>query len=208
MSRRLRLAIVDDHPLMRDGIVLAASREPDFDVVASGGSADDAISIAKEKRPDIMLVDVNMPGGGLHAARAIAAMHPQVLILFLTVSENPEDVAEAFAAGVRGYILKGISSVDLIATIRSVVAGCTYITPEFAAHLLSRSRQSSGSISEASLLQRLTFREEQILGFIKLGLTNKEIARELDVSEKTVKRSVSRVLRKLRVRNRVEAAGS
>lgn len=204
MTARLRVAIVDDHPLMREGIEHTLRREPDFDVVATGGCANDAIRIASELSPDLILLDVNMPGSGLEAARAITASHPEIRILCLTVSERHEDVTAALEAGVRGYILKGIGGPDLVRTIRSVAAGETYITPEFAARLLATPLRTTKS-STPDPLQQLSIREEQILKEVSNGLTNKEIARKLDLSEKTIKHYMSGVLHKLSARNRVEA---
>lgn len=204
MTESIRLAVVDDHPLMRDGISLTLGREPDFEVVASGASAADAIRIAEELRPHIMLLDVNMPGGGLSAVRQISQALPLIRLLFLTVSERQEDVTAALEAGVRGYILKGISGPDLVRTIRSVVSGETYITPEFAARLLALPQQAARN-AKHDALHDLSAREEQILEGVALGMTNKEIARKLQLSEKTVKHYMSGVLQKLSARNRVEA---
>lgn len=202
----IRLAVIDDHPLMRDGVALTLGREEDFEVVASGASAADAIRIAEEHQPHIMILDVNMPGGGLTAARQIATSSPAIRLLFLTVSERQEDVTAALEAGVRGYILKGISGPDLVKTIRSVAGGETYITPDFAARLLAMPAVKTKA-GDASGMARpdLSAREEQILESVALGLTNKEIARKLALSEKTVKHYMSGVLQKLSARNRVEA---
>jgi DNA-binding NarL/FixJ family response regulator len=203
MTTKLRIAVVDDHPLMRAGVEHTLSLEEDIQVVGVGGSADDAIQIAGSQLPDLMLLDVNMPGGGINAAREIMAAHPTMLLLFLTVSERMEDVTAALDAGVRGYVLKGIGGPDLIRTIRSVAAGETYITPDFAARLLAAPapRPKEGE----DPLEALTIREEQILREVSIGLTNKEIARKLELSEKTIKHYMSGVLHKLSARNRVEA---
>ena len=205
MTEKIRLAVVDDHPLMRDGIAMTLNREPDFDVVASGGSAADAIRIAEELQPHIMLLDVNMPGGGLAAVRHIGTAMPGIRLLFLTVSERQEDVTAALEAGVRGYILKGISGPNLVRTIRSVASGETYITPEFAARLLALPHQGPRAAAPNEAGHDLSAREEQILEGVAQGMTNKEIARKLDLSEKTVKHYMSGVLQKLSARNRVEA---
>lgn len=206
MIARVRLAVIDDHPIMRAGIEHTLGREEDFEVVASGASAADAIRIAREFTPDLMLLDISMPGGGLAAARAISTSHPQIRILILTVSERHEDVTEALAAGVRGYILKGISGPDLVRTMRSTAAGEIYITPEFAARLLTTHPASkSGAANAPDPSQRLSIREEQVLKELSLGNTNKEIAKKLDLTEKTVKHYMSGILHKLSARNRVEA---
>ncbi len=203
MTDRLRIAIVDDHPLMREGIEHTLRREMDFDVVATGACANDAVRIANELVPDLILLDVNMPGSGLEAARAITSTQPTIRILCLTVSERHDDVTAALEAGVRGYILKGIGGPDLVRTIRSVAVGETYITPEFAARLLATPARTSKT--QPDPLQQLSIREEQILKEVSNGLTNKEIGRKLDLSEKTIKHYMSGVLHKLSARNRVEA---
>jgi two-component system, NarL family, nitrate/nitrite response regulator NarL len=206
LTARVRLAVIDDHPLMRAGIEHSLGREEDFEIIASGASAADAIKIAMEHTPDVMLLDLNMPGGGLAAARSISANHPQIHIFILTVSERHEDVTDALSAGVRGYILKGISGPDLVRTMRSTTAGETYITPEFAARLLiTHPTKRPGSMSTADAMQQLSAREEQVLKELSLGYTNKEIARKLDLTEKTVKHYMSGILHKLSVSNRVEA---
>lgn len=204
MTTKLRIAVVDDHPLMRAGVQHTLSLEEDFEVVGLGGSAQEAVEIARSQSPDLMLLDVNMPGGGLSAARDIVAAYPSVRLLFLTVSERMEDVTAALEAGVRGYVLKGIGGPDLIRTIRSVASGETYITPDFAARLLAAPAARSKD-QDRMPLEALTIREEQILREVSLGLTNKEIARKLDLSEKTIKHYMSGVLHKLSARNRVEA---
>lgn len=205
MTTKLRIAVVDDHPLMRAGVEHTLTREEDFEIVGLGGSAQDAIDIARSLSPDLMLLDVNMPGGGINAAKEISVSSPSVRLLFLTVSERMEDVTAALEAGVRGYVLKGIGGPDLIRTIRSVAAGETYITPDFAARLLSAPVVRSRDKEERAPIEALTIREEQILREVSLGLTNKEIARKLDLSEKTIKHYMSGVLHKLSARNRVEA---
>jgi len=203
MMTKLRIAVVDDHPLMRAGVEHTLAQEQDFEVVGRGGSAQEAIEIAKVQSPDLMLLDVNMPGGGINAAKEIGTTQPTVRLLFLTVSERMEDVTAALEAGVRGYVLKGIGGPDLVRTVRSVAAGETYITPDFAARLLAAPAARSKDHEEP--LEALTVREEQILREVSLGLTNKEIAKKLDLSEKTIKHYMSGVLHKLSARNRVEA---
>lgn len=206
MLKSLRIAIVDDHPLMRAGIETTLKRDPEIEVVATGASAQDAIEIAKQHAPDIMLIDVNMPGNGMTAARTISKDQPEIRVLFLTVSERQEDVTNALEAGARGYILKGISGPDLLRTIHSVALGETYITPEFAARLLASpmSRPPAAGKPVDPMLH-LSVREEQILREVALGQTNKEIAKKLDLSEKTIKHYMSGILQKLSARNRVEA---
>lgn len=206
MAEKITVAVIDDHPLMRDGVVATLQNCAEFDVVATGGSADDAIRIAEEIRPRMMLLDLSMPGGGLEAAKQICAAQPAMKVMILTVSEREDDVIAAMSTGVCGYILKGISGADLIATLRAVSLGETYITPNLAARLLSKNRGATQKGQQRAPDVQLTTREEQILMELKCGATNKEIARKLALSEKTVKHYMTSVLQKLRARNRVEAA--
>ena len=204
MSNRLRVAIVDDHPLFREGVVHTLRSARELEVVGEGGSADDAVRIANQELPDILLLNVSMPGGGMEAARSIARACPIVKMIMLTVSENEQDVAQALEAGAKGYVLKGTSGSELLKTLFAVSRGKSYITPGLAARLLTHvKRQEPG---QAAPLLELTERGEQILAHVARGLTNKEIARALSLSEKTIKHHMTNIMQKLRVRNRVEAA--
>ncbi len=206
MSDRLHIAIVDDHPLFREGVAQALSRQPDIEVVAEGESAEDALAIAATRLPDIMLLDVSMPGGGVNAARQIARAYPVVKIVMLTVSQDEDDVTEALRAGAQGYVLKGVAARDLVEILRSVASGGAYVTPSLAAGLLYDLTSPSKSQRPTSPLDDLTERERQILERVAAGDSNKEIGAELGVTEKTVKHHMSNILQKLQVRNRVEAA--
>lgn len=202
MGDRLRVAIVDDHPLFREGVVHTLRGARVLDVVGEGGTAEDAVRIAKEELPDILLIDVSMPGGGIEAARSIARVCPIVKMIMLTVSENEDDVARALEAGAQGYVLKGTSGPELLKTMFAVSRGESYVTPGLAARLLTHAMRQE----RAPALPELTERESQILAQVARGLTNKEIARDLSLSEKTVKHHMTNVMQKLQVRNRVEAA--
>ncbi len=205
MGDRIRVAVVDDHPLLREGVASTLKSDSGLDVVAIGGSCADAIRIAGELLPDIMLLDVSMPGGGIEAARAIAGKFPSVKTIMLTVSEREDDVVAAMEAGAHGYVLKGVTGADLIGTVRAVNNGETYITPQFAARLLQQLQRKHTEKVAHRPESDLTHREEQILNEVSAGLTNKEIARKLALSEKTVKHYMTGVLQKLQARNRVEA---
>ena len=207
MAGPIRICVVDDHPLLREGVVGTLSAAG-MDVVGSGASADDARRLANEHGPDVMLLDISMPGDGLAAARAIAQSHPKIQTIMLTVSEREDDVIAAMDAGARAYVLKGIGGPELLATIRSVHKGETYITPQIAARVLSKMQSRAGvngpTRSRAPETE-LTIREEQIMDQVAQGLTNKEIALKFRLSEKTVKHYMTGVLQKLQVRNRVQA---
>lgn len=206
MNRRLRIAVVDDHPLMRQGIQSVLGSVDDFEVVSVGENASDALEITGTSSPDIMILDVNLPGCGLKAARQIKEMHPSTRVVMLTVSEEYSDVTTALEAGACAYILKGIGGTDLVNTIRRVAEGQIYITPTFAARLLSTFCQPKNKPSTGALtFSQLTPREQQILREVALGQTNKEIARRFGLSEKTIKHYMTNILQKLGARNRVEA---
>ena len=206
MTAQIRIAVVDDHPLLREGVVgtLCAAG---LDVVGEGASAADAVRIAAEHAPQVMLLDISMPGGGVEAARAIAKAHPGIRTIVLTVSEREDDVIAAMEAGARADILKGVGGPELLATIRAVSRGETYIAPQIAARVLSRmQRRVNGGASKAKAVEsELTLREEQIMDQVAKGLTNKEIALKFSLSEKTVKHYMTSVMQKLQVRNRVQA---
>lgn len=207
MVETLQVAVVDDHPLFREGVALTLAAQPDLAVVGEGVSAADALRIAADKLPDVMLPDLSMPGGGLTAVRQIAAAYPVVKLVALTVSEDEEDVSAALRAGARAYVLKGVAARELVAILRSVAAGEVYVTPSLAASLLFDLGGPKASRGPApSLLDDLTERERQILEQVAGGDSNKEIANALFLSEKTVKHHMTNILQKLHVRNRVEAA--
>ena len=207
MSEPLQIAVIDDHPLFREGVALSLGRHPAFEVVAEGGSAADALAIAADRLPDIMLLDVSMPGGGVSAVRHIAAAYPVIKVIMLTVSEEEEDVTAALRAGARAYVLKGVAARELVAIVQAVAAGEVYVTPSLAATLLYEMSGGVGtSRPSGSLLDELTERERQILELVAAGDSNKEIGVRLGVTEKTVKHHMTNILQKLQVRNRVEAA--
>ncbi|PLX32899.1 MAG: DNA-binding response regulator [Hyphomicrobiales bacterium] len=207
MSETIRIVLVDDHPLFRDGVASTLTREADFEIVGQGETAEDAIALAHDELPDVMLIDISMPGGGIEAARAIASSCPVVKLVMLTVSENEDDVVKALRAGAQGYILKGISGPELVRIVRSVQSGESYLVPDLAVKLLTDFKaDSAGPEPQVNPLTQLTAREEQILELVAEALSNKEIGLRLDLSERTVKHYMSNILQKLHVRNRVEAA--
>ena len=207
MSDLLHIAVVDDHPLFREGVAHTLGAQPGIEVVAEGDSAAAALRIAADRLPDIMLLDVSMPGGGLNAVRQIAHAFPVIKLVMLTVSEEEEDVTAALRAGARAYILKGVAARELVRILRDVAAGEVYVTPSLAANLLAELTGGGAARTAASTpLDVLTERERQILELVAGGDSNKEIAARLSLSEKTVKHHMTNILQKLQVRNRVEAA--
>lgn len=203
VAEPIRVAIIDDHPLFREGVAHTIQRSGALQVIAEGATAEDAIRIAKTELPDIVLLDVSMPGwDGLVTAERIATACPAIVIVMLTVSEDPDKLLAAFKAGARAYVLKGVSAQELARVVRAAVAGDAYVSPSLASEMLiSLTRERA-----PDPLQELTPREREILGLIGTGLTNREIGQRLSLSEKTIKHYVTNILQKLQVRSRVEAA--
>ncbi len=207
MTDPIHVVIVDDHPLFRQGVSQTLASAPDIEVVAEGESADDAIRLVSDLLPDILLLDIKMPGGGLYAAQVAASRSPVTKIVMLTVSEEEDNLLAALRAGARAYVLKGVSGRELIGILRGVMAGEVYITPVLAASLLVEMSGSGRRENPvANPLDELTEREHQVLELVAAGLSNKEIGQQLYLSEKTVKHHMTNILGKLQVRNRVEAA--
>jgi two-component system, NarL family, nitrate/nitrite response regulator NarL len=206
MIGAIRIAIVDDHPLFREGVTRSLSEIGGFEIVGEGATAQDAERIASTVQPDILLLDISMPGGGLSAVASILAEHPAQRIVMLTVSETNADVTTALNAGVQGYILKGIGSRALADILRNVAAGESYLTPTLSARLLSDLQSPQSANGVADRLRQLTERQTEILRLVAEGLSNKEVALRLGLQEKTVKHHMTGVLSKLNVRNRTEAA--
>ena len=206
MTNGLRIAVVDDHPLFREGVVRSMAANGGFNVVGEGSSCNDAIRLAQEEQPDILLLDLSMPGGGLQAIEAIHRSNPDVRLVALTVSEDADDVAEALESGVSGYVLKGVGSRTLAEILHMVAQGETYVSPALSAQMLSSLSRRRSEMSAAHLLDELTERERQILEHVAEGLSNKHIALNLTLSEKTVKHHMTAILAKLKARNRTEAA--
>ena len=208
MAEAIRIVLVDDHPLFREGVAYTLAAQADMCVVAQGENAGEAVRLAGMHAPDVLLLDLNIPGGGgIEAARAVAAAVPATRIIMLTASVDEDDLAAAMAAGARGYILKGVAARELVSIIRKVHAGEGYVAPSLAASLLAGlGGGQRPSAAPADPLAALTERERQILDQVAAGLSNKEVAAQLHLSEKTVKHYMTIIMEKLGVRNRVEAA--
>lgn len=204
MSDRISIIVVDDHPLFREGVVTTLLESGYFDVVAQAGSKEEAITQAQKHLPDLMLVDVSMPGGGIETAHEIAALAPVIKIIMLTVSEQEHDVQAALKAQARGYVLKGVASDELISILRDIHNGDSYISSNLAVNLLMRSSEDTKKDSPEDF--DLNDRERQILEKLASGMSNKEIADDIFLSEKTVKHYMTNIMHKLHVSNRVQAA--
>lgn len=207
----LRIAIVDDHPIFRSGLSRSLSDEPGFEVVGEGASAAEAVALFRQHRPDALLLDLSMPGGGHQALAAIMEQDAAAAVIVLTASEEDSDLLDALKQGAKGYILKGVSASTLISAVRNVVAGESYVSPSLAARILTEIRGEAPLPAPSpnpydDALASLTPREEQILALVADGKSNKEVARQLNLQEKTIKHNMTRILQKLKARNRTEAA--
>lgn len=203
MADPIRILLADDHPMFRDGVAHSLGSEPDFKVIAQAASGEEAVELAQRLIPDVVLLDITMPGiGGIAAAARIAASLPDMRIVMLTVSEDKDNLVAALKAGAHGYVLKGAAASELRAIVRRVAGGEAFVTPTLAARLLAEfSRpQARDPLSE------LTAREHDVIELLSLGSSNREIAERLYLAEKTVKHYVTCILQKLHARSRTEAA--
>jgi DNA-binding NarL/FixJ family response regulator len=202
MTEAIRVVVADDHPLFREGVVTSLRSLPDMAVVGQAADAEGAIRLVRDEMPDLALLDITMPGGGIEAARKIGSVCPATRIVMLTVSEDEDDLLEAMKAGASGYVLKGVSARELASVLRSVSSGEVYVAPSLAFGLLREMSKPRPS----DPLAELSSRERQVLELVANGLSNQEIGLELGLAEKTIKHYMTNILTKLQVRSRVEAA--
>jgi len=200
MVERIRVAVVDDHAMFRAGVIQSLGLDGDIEVVGEGASAAEAVQLAKELAPDLILLDVSMPGNGVEAAREILGMPNSPRVAMLTVSEADNDVMSALEAGAVGYLPKGIRAPDLITAVRAMKDGRNVVPPDLVLRVLSNKVRADGSP-----LASLSDQEKRTLRLVAKGLSNREVGEQLDVQEKTIKYHVTNILRKLKARNRVEA---
>ena len=198
----LEIVVADDHPLFREGVIASLGIDDRIVVVGEAEDADGAVKLARETQPDVVLLDLTMPGGGLEAASRITTAVPSTRVIMLTASEDEEHLLSAIQAGARGYVLKDISADELVEIVRSVHAGNVHIAPSLAFALL----QEKSKPRDADPLEALSARERDVLELVARGLSNQEIAEQLGLAEQTVKDYVTNLLKKLHVRTRVEAA--
>jgi len=202
--RKVRVLIVDDHPVFRFGLRSLISSIPEMEVVAEATSGEAAILEANQQNPDIILMDINMPGiNGIEATRRILSTNPEIGILILTMFEN-DSVIEAIQAGARGYILKGSDPEETLRAIQAVVNGEAIFSSKVAErlmHFISDQKENGDS----SIFPQLTGREREVLDLMARGLTNTAISEKLFLSPKTVRNHVSNVFAKLQVSDRTQA---
>jgi len=208
MVDRIRIGIFDEHPLFRQGVTQTIERNPGMVVVAEGCNAHDACRSAAKTELDILLIDICIRGGGLVATRAILGARAGVRVVILTGSDDDEHLSEAIRAGAKGYILKGVSGVELLRAIDMIYKGEPYVTPSLASRVLMQTKVEPLLAGKADAEKKridLTRREQQVLDHIKQGLTNMEIAAKLGVSIPVIKHNIADLFRKIRVRNCIEA---
>ena len=203
MMNVIRVAVVDDHPLFREGVVHMLKGVDGIEVVAEGATAADAVRIAQERAPNVMLLDISIAGGGIEAAQNVACASPDTQVIMLTVSEDEEHVASALRAGVRGYVLKGSNGSELVRVVEAIASGNSYVAPNLAARLLARKKERTDADED---LDDLTARESEVVAFLRRGMSNKEIARAFNCTERTVKHHMTNIMQKLNLRNRVQVA--
>ena len=204
----IRVLIVDDHTLFRSGIKLLLQRQEGFEVVGEAGDGLEGVKRAKQLKPDVVLLDLHMPGtSGLEAIPLLREEAPQAQVIMLTVSEDAEDLLDALRAGARGYLLKNIETDFLLDSIRRAVNGESVMSSQMASKLADTMRAPQKGAAAAEISPgKLSPREREIIVMLARGASNKEIARSLDLAESTVKIHVQGILRKLNIVSRVQAA--
>ena len=204
----IRVMICDDHALFRRGLVMVLETEEGIEVVGEAEDGEDAIAKVEDMAPDVVLMDIRMPRvSGIEATKAIAERVPGAKILMLTVSDEEEDLYDAIKAGATGYLLKEISIEEVATAIRAVVGGQSLISPSMASKLLTEFTSLTKKAEERQTVPtpRLTDRELEVLKLVAEGMSNREIAGELFISENTVKNHVRNILEKLHLHSRMEA---
>lgn len=208
MAETIRVMIVDDHALFRRGLQMVLEAEEGIEVVGEAGDGQEAIQKAEEAMPDVVLMDVRMPKrSGIEATTALKEVLPNVKILMLTISDEEADLYEAIKAGASGYLLKEISIEEVANAVRAVEAGQSLISPSMASKLLTEFATMVKKTDDRQPLPapRLTERELQVLKLVAQGFNNRDIAKDLFISENTVKNHVRNILEKLHLHSRMEA---
>ncbi|MGZ8228905.1 MAG: response regulator [Burkholderiales bacterium] len=206
MSERLRILLVDDHTLFRSGVKALLARQADFEVVGEASDGLEGVKRAKQLRPDVVLMDVDMPGiTGREALKMMTEELPDVPVLMLTVSEDAEDLLDTLQSGARGYLLKNIDTEYFVDAIRRAARGEAVVSPQMTGKLVAGLKGGARAPQPAER-ERLSAREREILVLLARGASNKEIARELALADSTVKIHVQNILRKLNLSSRVQAA--
>jgi len=208
MTKKIGVLLIDDHALFRRGVKALLSRQPDIEVVGEAADGLEGIKRCTQLRPDLVLLDLNLPGlSGRDTLALLLEEHPSLPVIMLTVSEESSDLMDCLQRGAEGYLLKNIEIDQLIDGIRRAVRGEAVMSPQMTGKLVEGIRHSTASvIAPQAEHEKLSPREREILAFIARGASNKEIARALDLAESTVKIHVQHILRKLNLSSRVQAA--
>ena len=208
MSEPLRVLLVDDHILFRTGVKAVLSARADVEVVGEAGDGLEAVALARETMPDVILMDITMPGcDGLEATRRIKRELPYVQVFMLTVSDNDEDLFEAIKSGAQGYLVKDLKGQQLFDALEGVARGEAAFSGMIAAKILREFREPGRDTDDGlETTEPLTEREREVLQLVVEGKSNQEIARSLVLSESTVKNHLRNILGKLHLRNRIQAA--
>lgn len=207
MRKTIRILLVDDHALFRKGLAGVLSSEEDFQLVGEAENGNEAWEKAKKLKPDLVLMDIYMPGGnGLEALRKIKEDVPAAKVVILTVSEEDKNLFEAIKAGANGYVLKDVDPEALFEMLRGVVRGEAPLSASVAVKLVEEFAGRSRTDLEKDITTTLTEREQKVLALLTQGLTNKDIGNRLGIAENTVKNHLKNILGKLHVENRVQAA--
>ncbi|MEV6522997.1 response regulator transcription factor [Longispora sp. NPDC051575] len=204
----VRVLLVDDQPLLRTGFRMVLGAESDLDIVGEAGDGAEAVDLARRLLPDVVLMDIRMPRmDGVAATKAIVDARLPVRVLILTTFDLDEYVVSALRAGASGFLAKDVPAEDLVSAIRTVAAGEAVVAPRLLRRLLDQvvEHLPDPNVNPTKALSALTEREREVLGLMARGLSNAEIAKELSVSETTVKTHVGHVLTKLNLRDRVQA---
>ena len=204
---RIRVLLVDDHTLFRKGLAELLEQRGEIRVVGMAGNGDAALGLLAEASPDVVITDLNMPPqGGIALLRRIRAQNWRGPVLILTVSDAEDDLASAMRAGAQGYLLKDMEPDDVVDAVQRAVRGETVVAPTMTMKLVNLLQGGAPPAEKADALKQLTAREREILDYLAQGLSNKAIARALDISHDTVKLHVRHILSKLNLTSRVEAA--
>jgi two-component system, NarL family, nitrate/nitrite response regulator NarL len=205
MIEKITIAVVDDHPMVREGVIHVIETDPEFEVVAQGASAHEAVEIAKYHKPKILVLDISIPGGGLTAVQSIVKLELGCKILMLTVSDDESDVFAALDFGSHGYVLKGISGSELLHALRTVHLDGHYLSPSLGAKMLTAIGRNKKAPKEEKV-RGLNSREVEVYALVSVGHSNKEIGLALNISEKTVKHYMTNLFKKLHVKSRTQLA--
>ena len=198
---KIKVVIVDDHAVVRSGLKALLEKEPDIEVVGEAGDAKNAVFELRAKKPDVMLIDITMPGeNGIVATQNVLRERPETKVLILSMEDDPSYVRDAFAAGALGYILKEAADTELVQAIHEVAEGKNYVNPALGAKLVAAENRTRREKAEDPLSER----EREVLKLLAMGHTNQEISAQLYLSVRTVETHRAHIMRKLRLKTRAE----